>query len=89
MASKQLKQMNELYASIKERLSNPDMLSVSPWCDMEEKNETLDSNAETAALVTRAALEAFREAWMAARPWPGTILGSTCFTLIRPAFRRL
>jgi hypothetical protein len=49
---------------------------------MEEKNETLDSNAETAALVTRAALEAFREAWMAARPWPGTILGSTCFTLI-------
>jgi hypothetical protein len=89
MASKQLKQMNELYASIKERLSNPDMLSGSPWCDMEEKNETLDSNAETAALVTRAALEAFREAWMAARPWPGTILGSTCFTLIRPAFRRL
>jgi len=31
---------------------------------MEEKNETLDSNAETAALVTRAALEAFREAWI-------------------------
>jgi len=30
MSSKQLKQMNELYASIKERLSNPDMLSVSP-----------------------------------------------------------
>jgi hypothetical protein len=89
MASKQQNQINELYASIKERLSNPDMLSVSPWYDMEEKNETLDSNAETAALVTRAALEAFREAWMAARPWPGTILGSTCFTLIRPAFRRL
>jgi monoterpene epsilon-lactone hydrolase len=65
MASKQLKQMNELYASIKERLSNPDMLSVSPRYDMEEKkNETLDSNAETAALVTRAALEAFREAWI-------------------------
>ena len=83
MASKQLKQMNELYASIKERLPNPDMLSVSPRYDMEEKkNETLDGNAETAALVTRAALEAFREAWMAARPWPGTILGSTCFTLI-------
>ena len=65
MASKQLKQMNELYASIKERLPNPDMLSVSPRYDMEEKkNETLDSNAETAALVTRAALEAFREAWI-------------------------
>ena len=67
MASKQLKQMNELYASIKERLSNPDMLSVSPWYDMEEKDETLDSNAETAALVTRAALEAFREAWIGDR----------------------
>jgi epsilon-lactone hydrolase len=31
---------------------------------MEEKNETLDSNAETHALITRAALETFREAWI-------------------------
>jgi hypothetical protein len=82
MASKQLKQMNELYASIKERLSNPDMLSVSPWYDMEEKNETLDSNAETAALVTRAALEAFREAWIGGTDVAWNDPGSTCFTLI-------
>jgi len=40
------------------------LLSVSPWYDMEEKNETLDSNAETHALITRAALETFREAWI-------------------------
>ena len=33
------------------------ILSVSPWYDMEAKNETLDSNAETDALITRASLE--------------------------------
>jgi epsilon-lactone hydrolase len=33
------------------------ILSVSPWYDMEEKNATLDSNAETDALITRAAYE--------------------------------
>jgi len=38
------------------------ILSVSPWYDIEVKNETLDSNAETDALITRAALETFREA---------------------------
>jgi epsilon-lactone hydrolase len=40
------------------------ILSVSPWYDMEAKNETLDSNAETDALITKAALETFREAWI-------------------------
>ena len=40
------------------------ILSVSPWYDMEAKNETLDSNAETDALITRAAVETFREAWI-------------------------
>jgi monoterpene epsilon-lactone hydrolase len=40
------------------------ILSVSPWYDMEEKNATLDSNAETDALITRAALEMFRELWI-------------------------
>src|ERR1700746_3859884 len=40
------------------------VLSVSPWYDMEAKNETLDSNAETDALITRATAETFREAWI-------------------------
>jgi epsilon-lactone hydrolase len=40
------------------------ILSISPWYDMEARNETLDSNAETDALITRAALETFRELWI-------------------------
>jgi acetyl esterase/lipase len=40
------------------------ILSVSPWYDMEAKSETLDGNAETEALITRAALETFRELWI-------------------------
>jgi epsilon-lactone hydrolase len=40
------------------------ILSVSPWYDMEEKNATLDSYAETDALITRVALETFRELWI-------------------------
>jgi epsilon-lactone hydrolase len=40
------------------------ILSVSPWYDMEMKNETLESNAETDALLSRQALEMFREAWI-------------------------
>src|SRR5580700_7132305 len=40
------------------------ILSISPWYDMEEKNATLDSIAETDALITRAALETFRELWI-------------------------
>jgi len=40
------------------------ILSVSPWYDMEMKNETLERNAETDALLSRSALEMFREAWI-------------------------
>jgi monoterpene epsilon-lactone hydrolase len=40
------------------------ILSVSPWYDMEMKNETLESNAETDALLSRPALEGFRESWL-------------------------
>jgi acetyl esterase/lipase len=40
------------------------ILAVSPWYDMEMKNETWESNAETDALLTRQAVEGFREAWI-------------------------
>jgi len=40
------------------------ILSVSPWYDMEAKNETLDSNAGTDALISRVAVQTFREAWL-------------------------
>ncbi|HEV3118530.1 MAG TPA: alpha/beta hydrolase fold domain-containing protein, partial [Gemmataceae bacterium] len=36
------------------------ILSASPWCDMEMKNQTLESKAETDALLTRRLLEVFR-----------------------------
>ena len=38
--------------------------AILSWYDMEAKNETLDSNADTDALITRAALETFRELWI-------------------------
>src|SRR5262249_12439878 len=38
--------------------------SFSPWYDMEMKHETLDSHAETDALLSRPALERFREEWI-------------------------
>jgi epsilon-lactone hydrolase len=40
------------------------ILSVSPWYDMEMRNETLDSNADTDALLSRPVLEMFRDAWI-------------------------
>src|SRR6516165_11280580 len=40
------------------------ILSLSPWYDMEMTNETLESNAETDKLISRAGLEIFREAWI-------------------------
>jgi len=40
------------------------ILSISPWYDMEAKNETLKTNAETDALISRQAVEMFREAWI-------------------------
>jgi len=40
------------------------ILSVSPWYDMEMKNETLEGNARTDALISEPALEMFRESWI-------------------------
>jgi epsilon-lactone hydrolase len=40
------------------------ILSVTPWYDMEMKNETLESNADTDALLSRPLLEMFRESWI-------------------------
>jgi len=40
------------------------ILSVSPWYDMEMKNETLQTNAETDALISWQAAEMFRESWI-------------------------
>jgi epsilon-lactone hydrolase len=40
------------------------ILSVSPWYDIEMKNETLESNAETDALLSRPLVETFRELWI-------------------------
>ena len=40
------------------------ILSVSPWYDMEMKNETLQSNAATDALISWQAAEMFRESWI-------------------------
>jgi monoterpene epsilon-lactone hydrolase len=40
------------------------ILSVSPWYDLEAKNETLESNAETDPLISRQAIEMFRELWI-------------------------
>jgi acetyl esterase/lipase len=40
------------------------ILSVSPWYDMEMKNETLECNAETDTILSRPVLEWFRESWI-------------------------
>jgi epsilon-lactone hydrolase len=40
------------------------ILSVSPWYDMEMKNQTWESNAVTDVLLTKPGVEAFREAWI-------------------------
>ena len=40
------------------------ILSLTPWYDMEMTNETLESNAETDKLISRAGLEMFREVWI-------------------------
>ena len=40
------------------------ILSVSPWYDPEMKNETWESNAATDMLLSRQAVEGFREAWI-------------------------
>jgi len=40
------------------------ILSISPWYDMELKNETLESKAQSDKLLSRPALESFRESWL-------------------------
>ena len=40
------------------------ILSVSPWYDPEMKHETWESNAATDALLTKQAVEMFRESWI-------------------------
>jgi len=40
------------------------ILSVSPWCDMELKNATIEGNAGTDKLLSRPVLERFRESWL-------------------------
>jgi acetyl esterase/lipase len=40
------------------------ILSVSPWYDTEMKNKTWESNAATDMLLTKQAVETYREAWI-------------------------
>jgi monoterpene epsilon-lactone hydrolase len=40
------------------------ILSISPWYDMEVKNETLESKAQTDKLLSKQGLESFRESWI-------------------------
>src|SRR5262249_60143217 len=40
------------------------ILSISPWYDIEIKNETVASNADTDKLLSRQLLESFRDAWL-------------------------
>jgi len=40
------------------------ILSVSPWCDMELKNATIEDNAGKDKLLSRSVLELFRESWL-------------------------
>src|SRR5258707_15627131 len=40
------------------------ILSISPWFDMEMKNATLESNADTDKLLNMPGLEFFRESWI-------------------------
>jgi epsilon-lactone hydrolase len=40
------------------------ILSISPWYDMELKNETIETNSMNDRLLSRGVLEWFREAWL-------------------------
>jgi monoterpene epsilon-lactone hydrolase len=40
------------------------VLSISPWCDLELKDDAMDANAESDKLLSRTTLEFFREAWL-------------------------
>jgi acetyl esterase/lipase len=60
------------------------ILSVSPWYDMEMKNETLESNAATPGRRWKC----FESRGSATQGWPGMIPGSICSTLIYPGFHQ-
>ena len=40
------------------------IVSVSPWCDLEIANETMETNAETDKILNKGVLEFFRECWI-------------------------
>ncbi|MGA6223134.1 alpha/beta hydrolase [Streptomyces umbrinus] len=40
------------------------IVSISPWCDLEFANETMETNAETDRMLTKGLLEFLRESWI-------------------------
>ncbi|MEU0816751.1 alpha/beta hydrolase [Streptomyces mirabilis] len=40
------------------------IVSISPWCDLEIANETMETNAETDKILSKGVLEFFRESWV-------------------------
>lgn len=40
------------------------IVSISPWCDLQIANATIEANAETDKLLSRRVLEFFRDAWI-------------------------
>ncbi|MDI5913295.1 MULTISPECIES: alpha/beta hydrolase [Streptomyces] len=40
------------------------IVSISPWCDLEIANETMETNAETDKILSKGLLEFFRDAWI-------------------------
>lgn len=40
------------------------IVSISPWCDLEISNATIDSNADKDRILSRGVLEFFRESWI-------------------------
>jgi acetyl esterase/lipase len=40
------------------------IVSISPWCDLQIANATIESNADTDKLLSRRVLEFFRDAWI-------------------------
>jgi epsilon-lactone hydrolase len=40
------------------------IVSISPWCDLEISNPTIESNAATDKILSRGLLEFFRESWI-------------------------
>ncbi|MFJ9713216.1 alpha/beta hydrolase [Streptomyces sp. NPDC101234] len=40
------------------------IVSISPWCDLEISNETMETNADTDKILSKGLLEFFRESWI-------------------------